>query len=116
MKELYQRETLFSFYNTLNTNAYSGRPIYNEYRRTAYGNKGGKCLVSHPADSVSIPGLIILLVGVLSVFFSTLRQMSGNLGHFHSRVSFGHRYHPKPYSSIHGRRRSLTLDVVHGRR
>ena len=116
MKELYQRETLFSFYNTLNTNAYSGRPIYNEYRRTAYGNKGGKCLVSHPADSVSIPGLIILLVGVLSVFFSTLRQMLGNLCHIRPRVLFGHYNHSRIYSSVYGRRRSLTLDVVHGRR
>ena len=49
-------------------------------------------------------------------FSSTVRQMFGNLGHIHPRVSFGHHNHPKSCSSVYGRRRSLTLAVVHGRR
>ena len=31
------------------------------------------------------------------------------------RISFGHHNHPEPYSSLYGRRRSLTLAVIHDR-
>ena len=49
------------------------------------------------------------------IFSSAVRQMSGKLGHVRPRVSFGY-HHSKPYSSIYGRPRSLTLVVVSDRR
>ena len=48
-------------------------------------------------------------------FSQTVRQMSEYLGHIRPRVLFGHHNNSKPYSSVFGRRRSLTLDILHGR-
>ena len=45
-----------------------------------------------------------------------LRQMSGDLDHIRTRVSFGHLNLRTPHSSVYRRRRSLTLAVVHGHR
>ena len=49
-------------------------------------------------------------------FPSTVKQMSGNMGHIRPRLSYGHHISFKHISSVYGRRRSLTIFVVHGRR
>ena len=55
----------------------------------------------------SIPSRVNFLVEVFLGFSSTVRQMSGNLGHIHARASYDHRL-PSNYSSVYERRRSLT--------
>ena len=60
---------------------------------------------------VRSPVGLICWLRFLRFFFTTLKQMSGNLGHIRPRVSFGH--HPKSYSPVYGRQRSQTLHVVH---
>ena len=62
----------------------------------------------HPEGPGSIPGRVNFLVEV----FSTLRQMTGNLGHIRLRVSFGHHNNLKPYSLIYERRRCLSLVLI----
>ena len=52
------------------------------------------------------------MCGVPVPFISTVRQISGNLGHIRPRVPFDHHNHLKLYSSVHGRRLSPTLTVV----
>ena len=76
----------------------------------------GNTVASHAVCPGSIPGRVSFLVEVFLGLSSTVRQMSGNLGHIRPWVSFGRHNHPKSYSSVYGRRRSLILDVVHGRR
>ena len=68
----------------------------------------GNVDTSHVVGSGSIPG-----GGFFQRFSSTVWQMSGNLGHIRPRVSYGHHISSTPYSSVYGRRWSLTLPVVH---
>ena len=56
---------------------------------------GSNVVASEAAGPCSIPGGVNFLVEVFPVFFSNVRQMSGNFGHVRPRVSFGH--YPKPY-------------------
>ena len=49
-------------------------------------------IASNAAGLGSIPSWVTFLV---EVFSSTLRQMSGNLGHILQRISFGHHNHPE---------------------
>ena len=68
-------------------------------------------MTSHAAGPDSIPGRVNFVVEVfLRDIPSTVRQMSGNFGHIRPQLSYGQ------HISVYGRRRSLTIAVVHGRR
>ena len=49
-------------------------------------------------------------------FPSTIRPMSGNLGHICPQTPFGHHNHPNHFSSVYGWRRSLASAAVCGHR
>ena len=75
----------------------------------------GHSVVASHAGPVFNPGRVTFLAEVCPGFFLNCKQMSGNVAHIRPRVLYGHHISYKPYSSVYGRRRSLTLVVVHGR-
>ena len=50
----------------------------------------------HAAGLGSIPGRVIFWLRFFRGFPSTIRQMSGNLGHIRPRLSYGHHRSSKP--------------------
>ena len=57
----------------------------------------GNIVTSHAAGPGSIPGHVSLLIEVFRGFPSTVRQMSGNLGHIRLPLSYGHHISSKSY-------------------
>ena len=57
----------------------------------------GNIVTSHAAGAGSIPGSQFPGWDFSQGFPSTVRQMSGNLGHIRSRLSYGHHISPEPY-------------------
>ena len=64
----------------------------------------------------SIPGQVNYLNSIFLEFFLIRKTNVRNLGHIRPQESLGHHNYLKAYSSIYGRRQSLILVVVHGRR
>ena len=58
-------------------------------------------VVSHPAIRVRFPVRSTFRLNFFRSFSSTIRQLQGNLGYIHPRVSFNHHYHPKPYWTVY---------------
>ena len=75
----------------------------------------GVFVTSHAARPGSIPGPINFLVEVFQGFPSTVRQMSENLVHFRSWLSYRHHISSKPYIILLQTATDSTIAAVHSR-